>query len=112
VAYIGAKGANDPPVSPGWKRYEGVVAIPPETKRIVIAPPIYGPGTVRFDDLDAEYTNDPATDPIGSWALRSLKAYEPPGVGKHRVGDEALTTTRAQAHLQHHNIASSVVART
>jgi RNA polymerase sigma-70 factor (ECF subfamily) len=66
VAYIGAKKANDPPVSHDWKRYEGVVAIPPGTKQIVIAPQIYGPGTVWFDDLEAGYTNDPATDPIGS----------------------------------------------
>jgi hypothetical protein len=63
VAYIGAKEANDPPVSHDWKRYEGVVAIPPGTKQIVIAPQIYGPGTVWFDDLGAEYTTDPATDP-------------------------------------------------
>jgi RNA polymerase sigma factor (sigma-70 family) len=66
VAYIGAKEANDPPVSHDWKRYEGVVAIPPGTKQIVIAPQIYGPGTVWFDDLGAEYTSNPATDPIGS----------------------------------------------
>jgi RNA polymerase sigma factor (sigma-70 family) len=66
VAYIGAKEANDPPVSHDWKRYEGIVAIPPDTKQIVIAPQIYGPGTVWFDDLDAEYTNNPVTNPIGS----------------------------------------------
>ena len=66
VAYIGARKANDPLVSHDWRRYVGIVAIPPETKRIIIAPQIYGPGTVWFDDLDAEYTNDPATDPIGS----------------------------------------------
>jgi RNA polymerase sigma-70 factor (ECF subfamily) len=64
VAYIGAKEPNDPPVSHDWKRYEGVVAIPPGTKQIIIAPQVYGPGTVWFDDLDAEYTNDAATDPI------------------------------------------------
>jgi RNA polymerase sigma factor (sigma-70 family) len=63
VTYIGAREANDPPVSHDWKRYEGVVAIPPGTRQIVIAPQIYGPGTVWFDDLDAEYTDDPATDP-------------------------------------------------
>jgi RNA polymerase sigma-70 factor (ECF subfamily) len=63
VAYIGAKEANDPPVTHGWKRYEGVVAIPPGTKKILIAPQIYGPGTVLFDDLAAEYTDRPATDP-------------------------------------------------
>jgi RNA polymerase sigma factor (sigma-70 family) len=66
VGYIGAKEANDPPVSHDWKRYEGIVAIPPGTKQIVIAPQIYGPGTVWFDDLDAEYTNNPVTNPIGS----------------------------------------------
>ncbi len=63
VAYIGAKEASDPPVSHDWKRYEGVVAIPPGTKRLIIAPQIYGPGTVFFDDLAAEFTDQPATDP-------------------------------------------------
>jgi len=66
VAYIGAKGPDDPPVSHDWKRYEGVVEIPPGTKQIIVAPQIYGPGAVWFDDLDAEYTDDPATDPTGS----------------------------------------------
>lgn len=66
VAYIGAKESNDPPVSHDWKRYEGIVAIPPGTKQIVIAPQIYGPGTAWFDDLEAEYTDDPVTDPLGS----------------------------------------------
>ncbi len=63
AAYIGAKESGDPPVSHDWKRYEGVVAIPPGTKRLVIAPQIYGPGTVFFDDLAAEFTSQPATDP-------------------------------------------------
>jgi hypothetical protein len=36
------------------------------TKEIIIAPQIYGPGRVWFDDLGAEYTTDPATDPIGT----------------------------------------------
>jgi RNA polymerase sigma-70 factor (ECF subfamily) len=63
VAYIGAKEANEPPVTHDWKRYEGVVEIPPGTRQIVIAPQIYGPGNVWFDDIDAEYTNDPKTDP-------------------------------------------------
>jgi len=65
VSYIGARKAGDPPVTHDWKRYEGVVAIPPGTKQIVVAPQIYGPGTVWFDDLKAEYTNDPAIDPTG-----------------------------------------------
>jgi RNA polymerase sigma factor (sigma-70 family) len=66
VAYIGPKEPDKPPFTHDWKRYEGVVAIPPGTKQIIIAPQIYGPGTVWFDDLGAEYTNDPTTDPIGS----------------------------------------------
>ncbi len=66
VAYIGAKEANDPPVTHGWKRYEGVVEIPRGTRQIIIAPQIYGPGKVWFDDLAAEYTSAPKTDPTGS----------------------------------------------
>jgi RNA polymerase sigma-70 factor (ECF subfamily) len=66
AAYIGPKDPDKPPVTHDWKRYEGVVAIPPDTKQIIIAPQIYGPGSVWFDDLDARYTDEPATDPIGS----------------------------------------------
>ncbi len=66
VSYIGAREANDPPVTHGWKRYEGVVEIPPGTRSIRIAPQIYGPGQVWFDDLDAQYTTDPKTDPVAS----------------------------------------------
>jgi hypothetical protein len=36
------------------------------TKEIIIAPQIYGPGRVWFDDLGAEYTTDPAIDPTGT----------------------------------------------
>ena len=60
------EGAGRSAVNHDWKRYEGVVAIPEGTKQILIATQIYGPGTVWFDDLDAEYTDDPAPDPIGS----------------------------------------------
>jgi RNA polymerase sigma factor (sigma-70 family) len=66
VAYIGPKKPDKPPFTHDWKRYEGVVTIPPGTKEIIIAPQIYGPGRVWFDDLGAEYTTDPATDPIGT----------------------------------------------
>jgi len=66
VAYIGPKEPGKPPFTHAWKKYEGVVAIPPRTKQIIIAPQIYGPGRVWFDDLAAEYTNDPAIDPTGS----------------------------------------------
>jgi RNA polymerase sigma-70 factor (ECF subfamily) len=66
AAYIGPKDPNGKPFTHGWKKYEGVVAIPPGTKQILIAPQIYGPGTVWFDDLAAEYTDAPAIDPTGS----------------------------------------------
>ena len=63
AAYIGSKRDGDPPADHDWRRYEGVVAIPPGTKAIRIAPQIYGPGSVWFDDLAAEYTDALATDP-------------------------------------------------
>jgi RNA polymerase sigma-70 factor (ECF subfamily) len=63
VAYIGQKESSDPLATHGWKRYEGVVEIPAGTKQIIVAPQIYGPGKVWFDDLVAEYTDDPAIDP-------------------------------------------------
>ncbi len=33
------------------------------TKQMIVAQQIYGPGQVWFDDLAAEYTDDPKTDP-------------------------------------------------
>jgi predicted esterase len=53
AAYVGAKEANDPPVTHDWKWYEDVVPVPAGTKRFVVAPQIYGPGTVWFDDVIA-----------------------------------------------------------
>jgi RNA polymerase sigma-70 factor (ECF subfamily) len=66
AAYIGAKEANDPPVTHDWKRYEGVVAIPDGTQKIIVAAQIYGPGDVWFDDIVAEYTDDKTTDPVAN----------------------------------------------
>jgi RNA polymerase sigma-70 factor (ECF subfamily) len=63
VVYIGARNGGDPPATHGWKRYVGIVEIPRETRQIIIAPQIYGPGKVWFDDLEAEYTDEPAIDP-------------------------------------------------
>jgi RNA polymerase sigma-70 factor (ECF subfamily) len=63
VVYIGQKESGDPLTTHDWKRYEGVVEIPKGTKRLVVAPQIYGPGTIWFDDLEAEYTDAPAIDP-------------------------------------------------
>jgi RNA polymerase sigma-70 factor (ECF subfamily) len=66
VSYIGPKEPATRPVTHNWKHYEGVVAIPPDTRQIIIAPQLYGPGHVWFDDLAAEYTQEPATDALGS----------------------------------------------
>jgi RNA polymerase sigma-70 factor (ECF subfamily) len=68
VAYIGPINADAPPVSHDWKRYEGVVAIPPRTKTLTIGGQIYGPGEVSFDDFEASYTEAPATDPLATAA--------------------------------------------
>ena len=64
AAYIGAKEAGDPPVTHDWKKYEGVVAIPEGTEKLIVAAQIYGPGEVWFDDVAAEYTRVEATDPL------------------------------------------------
>lgn len=63
AAYIGAKEADDPPANHDWKPYEGVVAIPDGTVSLIVAPQIYGPGDVWFDDIAAEYTDAEPTDP-------------------------------------------------
>ncbi|OJW08504.1 MAG: hypothetical protein BGO49_12490 [Planctomycetales bacterium 71-10] len=68
AAYIGPKDPDASPVSHDWKRYEGVVAIPPKTKTLVIGGQVYGPGSVGFDDFEASYTEAPATDPLATAA--------------------------------------------
>ena len=68
AAYIGPKDPDARPVSHGWKRYEGVVAIPPKTKTLIVGGQIYGPGAVGFDDFEASYTDAPATDPLATAA--------------------------------------------
>ncbi len=66
VAYIGAKNAGDPPASHDWKEYSGVVEIPAGTTHIAIAPQIYGPGKLWFDDIQAEFVPNktPKTDAV------------------------------------------------
>jgi RNA polymerase sigma-70 factor (ECF subfamily) len=56
ASYIGAKEAEDPPVSHDWKEYTGRVEIPPTAKKIQIGLQIYGPGKVWFDEVRAAYT--------------------------------------------------------
>ena len=55
AAYIGAKNAGDPPADHDWRQYAGTVEVPPGTVSLNIAPQIYGPGTVWFDDITAAY---------------------------------------------------------
>src|SRR5262249_16647094 len=63
AAYIGAKEANDPPATHDWKWYEDVRGRRAGTKRLLIAPQIYGPGTVWFDDLVATPVDGAAKGP-------------------------------------------------
>lgn len=55
ACYIGQKEQTDKPANHDWKEYTGQVAIPPNAKKIQIGLQIYGPGTVWFDDVKAEY---------------------------------------------------------
>ena len=66
IAYIGAKNANEPPVTHDWKEYTGIVEIPPGTTRLGVALQIYGPGKIWFDDVRAEFVPDetPKTDAV------------------------------------------------
>jgi RNA polymerase sigma factor (sigma-70 family) len=66
VAYIGAKEGNDPPITHDWKPYEGIVEIPAGTQTIIAAVQVYGPGDIWVDDIVADYTEEPVTDPLAS----------------------------------------------
>ncbi len=58
AAYIGAKNPKDPPADHDWKEYSGVVAVPKDAKEVTIGLQVYGPGSVWFDDIKAEYVPD------------------------------------------------------
>lgn len=58
--YIGAKKEKDPPANHDWKEYTGRVEIPRAAKKIQIGLQIYGPGKVWFDEVRAEYTDQPS----------------------------------------------------
>ena len=60
AAYIGAEKAGDPPANHDWKVYGGTVSVPEGTKSIIIALQIYGPGTVWFDELNADFVKEEA----------------------------------------------------
>ncbi len=58
VAYIGAEEYGDLPVTQAWKRVGAVVEIPDRTTEVVIAPQIYGPGKVWYDDIEARWMSN------------------------------------------------------
>ncbi len=58
VSYIGPKKEGLPPANHDWKKYSGEVAIPENTKTIVIGLQIYGPGIVWFDEVEAAYIKE------------------------------------------------------
>ncbi|MGV3616187.1 MAG: M56 family metallopeptidase [Fimbriimonas sp.] len=64
AAYIGARQDGDPPATHGWKRVGAIVKIPPGTTEIIIAPQVYGPGKVWFDDIEARFTNEAPTQEV------------------------------------------------
>jgi predicted esterase len=51
AAYIGPKETSGPATTHDWKEYKGEVNVPPNTARVNLAPQIYGPGQVWFDEL-------------------------------------------------------------
>lgn len=55
VAYIGQKEPSDKPATHDFKEYSGTVAVPPNTKKIIVALQDYGPGEIWFDDAKAVY---------------------------------------------------------
>lgn len=58
AAYIGARQKSDAPASHDWQEYSGVVAIPPNTKSIRIGLQVFGPATIWFDNIVAQYVPD------------------------------------------------------
>lgn len=64
ASYIGAKQYGDPPANHDWKRVGAIVKIPAGTTEIVIAPQVYGPGKVWFDDIDVRFTQEPPTKEV------------------------------------------------
>jgi hypothetical protein len=51
VAYVGPEEASGPAATHDWKEYKGDVRVPANTTAVGVAPQIYGPGQVWFDEL-------------------------------------------------------------
>jgi RNA polymerase sigma-70 factor (ECF subfamily) len=58
AAYIGPKETSGPAVTHDWKEYKGQVRVPPRTASVTVAPQIYGPGQVWFDELVVRQQRD------------------------------------------------------
>jgi beta-lactamase regulating signal transducer with metallopeptidase domain len=58
LAYIGARNPGDAPAQHDWKLIEGSVPIPEGTTSLTIALQMYGPGTVWFDDVSANFSTN------------------------------------------------------
>lgn len=63
AAYIGDQRGDPQPLTHDFQEYKGTVAIPPNTKTIVIGLQDYGPGDVWFDDVKAVYRNELPQEP-------------------------------------------------
>jgi|GEM_PF-1430196 len=78
AAYIGAKDTGDPPADHDWKEYSDTVPIPDRTEEIRIALQLYGPGTVWFDQIWADYVNERKGDEPNSGIPRAPGHLKPP----------------------------------
>lgn len=63
AAYIGDQSDDPQPLTHDFQEYKGTVAIPPNTKTIVIGLQDYGPGDVWFDDVQAVYRSELPKEP-------------------------------------------------
>lgn len=69
AVYVGAQEAGDPPATHDWKEVSGVVPIAEGTQDVVVALQVYGPGSVWFDDITAEYSDEsgPSASETPAW---------------------------------------------
>lgn len=63
AAYIGDPSDDPQPLTHDFQEYKGTVAIPVNTKTIVIGLQNYGPGDIWFDNVGAEYREEAPKEP-------------------------------------------------
>jgi RNA polymerase sigma factor (sigma-70 family) len=89
--YIGARNNGDPPTTHGWKAYDAVVEIPNGSETIVVAPQIYGPGEIWFDDLRVTYdqgaSKSPPTAASGDSPAAAADVADVPSEERSASGD-------------------------